>query len=222
MPKPREREGRPRAVRGRRRAESRARYVAREEAQRGGWNLAHIRCGGDCVEENEIADTFPDIGLGLEKPDFLFCLNGQPAIVLETKNAAGFSQEAINEAMGYTDAINATHHYNVNLAVGFSGEEDRGYILEVRFFDGRSWKPLKSNGYELTNIPTKAGRQRAAWAWCPRPRLVNAAIRWIRSRKYHSFQISKPKGVSSYSTPCGPFPRTRRVTASTCWSAANA
>lgn len=96
------------------------------------------------------------MGLGLDKPDFILCRAGQPGLVIETKSEAGRSAAAIAEAIGYADAINATGRHDIRVAVGLSGEEDRGYIVEVRFFDGRAWGPLRSNGYELTNIPTKA------------------------------------------------------------------
>jgi len=58
------------------RAESRARYYIRSQSPQRGWKLSHPSRGGDCLEEQEIIDYFPDIGLGRDKPDFLYCLKG--------------------------------------------------------------------------------------------------------------------------------------------------
>ena len=42
-------------------------------------------------EEQEIEDVFPNIGLAGDKPDFLFCMAGNPTIVVETKNDRTFA-----------------------------------------------------------------------------------------------------------------------------------
>ena len=68
------------------RAESRARYFVRKTLQSKGWNINHPEEGGDLLEEQEVVSYFPKIGLGQKRPDFLVCLNGEPAIVIETKN----------------------------------------------------------------------------------------------------------------------------------------
>jgi len=137
------------------RAESRARYFIRAEAERRGWNVSHTARGGDCLEENEIASHFPDIGLGSDKPDFVFTLAGQPGVVVEAKNEAGKIDAAINEAIGYADLINATKKYRVRIAVGAAGEEDTGFVVVVRVLVGTKWKPLLAHGYEITNIPSR-------------------------------------------------------------------
>ena len=137
------------------RAESRARYYIRAEAEKRGWDTKHVGRGGDFLEENEISNHFPDIGLGLNKPDFLICLAGEPAIVVEAKNEAGKINEAIDEAIDYANQINEAGNFEVKLALGAAGEEDRGFTVEVQFLAEGEWKPLTSNGYELTTIPTK-------------------------------------------------------------------
>ena len=98
-------------ARRRTRAESRARYRIREETTHRGWNLDHVGKAGDCLEENEIVAHFPDMGLGLEKPDFLFCLSGEPAMVVEAKSDQAKLDQAVSEAMAYADLINATERY---------------------------------------------------------------------------------------------------------------
>ncbi|MCI5218934.1 MAG: SAM-dependent methyltransferase [Candidatus Electrothrix sp. LOE2] len=137
------------------RAESRARYYIREQAQKRGWNLQHPSRGGDCLEEQEIANHFPDIGLGLERPDFVFTVHGMPVVVIEAKNTADKIDQAVHEAMGYAENINHNSTYDIKIAVGAAGEETHGFAVEVRYLKGNVWKPLISHGFEITTIPSK-------------------------------------------------------------------
>ena len=97
----------PRRRATRRRAESRARYYIREQAELRGWRTRHPDLGGDTLEEQEIIGAFPDIGLGIDRPDFLLLVRGDPTVVVEAKNEAGKAQEALDGAIEYADAINA-------------------------------------------------------------------------------------------------------------------
>lgn len=139
----------------RKRAESRSRYYIREQAQKRGWKLQHPSRGGDCLEEQEIINHFPDIGLGLDRPDFLFAVNGMPIVVIEAKNTADKIDQAISEAIGYVETINQNSKYDIKIAVGAAGEETHGFVVEVRYLKGNEWKPLISNGFEITTIPAK-------------------------------------------------------------------
>ncbi len=137
------------------RAESRCRYYVREEATRRGWNMKHIAKGGEALEEQEIEAYFPDIGLHGERPDFLFCLSGNPLIVVEAKNTAGKLENAIVEAIEYANKINLTGKYFIPIAIGAAGEEDKGFQLAVWYLRETTWVPLTAHGYELTTFPTK-------------------------------------------------------------------
>ncbi|MDE6066075.1 MAG: N-6 DNA methylase [Duncaniella sp.] len=137
------------------RAESRARYFTRETANKKGWNLAHLEKGGDFLEEQEIISYFPSIGLGLNRPDFLLCINGEPKIIIETKNDFKKGQKAIDEAIEYAETINSTKNFNIKIAVGVAGDEDNGYNVSVRYYKGGYWTPLTAKGFELTAIPSK-------------------------------------------------------------------
>jgi type I restriction-modification system DNA methylase subunit len=137
------------------RAESRARYYIREQAKKRGWNINHPSKGGEILEEQEISDYFTDIGLGLDRPDFLLVKAGLPTVVIEAKNTADKIQQAIDEAVGYANKINANSPYTVKFAVGAAGEENHGFSVEVRYKKGNEWKPLLSRGHEITTIPTR-------------------------------------------------------------------
>ena len=137
------------------RAESRARYYLREQAEKRGWNVNHPSKGGEILEEQEIIDYFKDIGLGLDRPDFLIVKGGLPMIVIETKNSSDKIQQAISEAIDYANIINAKSPYSIKFAVGAAGEENHGFAVEVRFLKGTEWKPLLSRNYEITTIPTR-------------------------------------------------------------------
>ena len=137
------------------RSESRTRYFIREQAQKRGWNTSHISKGGDCLEEQEIVDCFKDIGLGLDRPDFLLVLAGLPGVVIEAKNSADKIDAAISEAITYAETINTKSKYKIQIAVGAAGEESQGFAVAVRFLKGKAWLPLKSKGYEITTIPSR-------------------------------------------------------------------
>ncbi|CAM3749433.1 class I SAM-dependent DNA methyltransferase [Deinococcus frigens] len=137
------------------RSETRARYHIRLEAERRGWNVRHWDNGGDFLEENEILASLGDVGLGLDRPDFLIALNGDPIMVVEAKNNLSLINLAIKEAVEYADTINSDGKYKIKIAVGAAGDDDDGFAVEVRFFDGSAWAELKSHGYALTNIPSR-------------------------------------------------------------------
>ena len=137
-----------------RRAESRCRYYVRELASQRGWDTRHTQRGGQVLEEQEIASHFPDIGLGLERPDFLFCYSGSPAIVVEAKNEAGKLGLAVAEAVEYADQIRKAGRYDIRIAVGAAGDPDVGFELAAKYRGKRGWVPLKAHGFELTSFPT--------------------------------------------------------------------
>ena len=136
------------------RAEARCRYLVREIAQLKGWNTKHPQSGGNFLEEQEISSFFPNSGLGLTKPDFLVCKEFTPLIVVEAKNELSKINDALSEAIEYAETINNNGTYNVFIATGVAGEEDNGYVFKTVFFDGHTWVPLQSHGYELTSFPS--------------------------------------------------------------------
>ncbi|MEA5620608.1 N-6 DNA methylase [Cronbergia sp. UHCC 0137] len=136
-------------------AESRARYYIRQEANKRGWNIAHVSRGGDFLEENEIEAYFPNIGLSGTKPDFLICFNHEPLIIVEAKNEPSKIDQAIREAIEYAEAINSTQKYNIKFAVGAAGQEDTGFIVGVKYKTNDGWFTLTSSQQELTTIPSK-------------------------------------------------------------------
>jgi len=123
-----------------------------------------VSAGGDCLEENEIKSHFGGIGLGLTKPDFLFCLGGEPAMVVEAKNEVGLLATAIGEAISYANEINGHGRHYIRLAVGAAGEEDAGFAVEARFLTETGWVPLSSYGHELTAFPSKREAEQAVSA----------------------------------------------------------
>ncbi len=137
------------------RAESRARYFVRKTLQSKGWNINHLEDGGDLLEEQEIISYFPKIGLGAKRPDFLLCMNGEPAIVIETKNDFRKYSSAIDEAVEYCELINLTERYNVRIAIGVAGEDKNGFIVKIKYFKDGHWMPLTSKDNEVTAILSK-------------------------------------------------------------------
>jgi len=136
------------------RAESRTRYFVRNISAKRGWDVGHVQKNGNFLEEQEIVDFFPKIGLGLNRPDFLVCRDSEPIMVVEAKNDFKKIHEAIEEATEYANTINANSTYSVKIAVGVAGEDDNGYQVEVKYLKNGMWCALKSFGYELTTIPS--------------------------------------------------------------------
>lgn len=137
------------------RAESRARYFVRKTLQSKGWNINHPEEGGDLLEEQEVVSYFPKIGLGQKRPDFLVCLNGEPAIVIETKNEFKKYDSAINEAVEYCEIINSHHKHSVKIAIGVAGEDNSGYIVKIKYLKDGKWSSLTSRDNEVTAIISK-------------------------------------------------------------------
>jgi type I restriction enzyme M protein len=137
------------------RSESRTRYFIRTQAAKRGWSVHHPNKNGDCLEEQEITNYFVDIGLGLDKPDFLFLLNRLPCMIIEAKNEIAKIDLALQQAMEYAEKINRHSSDTIRIIVGVAGEEDFGFSVVVRFLKNGVWKPLTSLGYELTTIPSK-------------------------------------------------------------------
>lgn len=137
------------------RAESRARYFVRKTLQSKGWNINHLEDGGDLLEEQEVISYFPGIGLGAKRPDFLVCLNGNPAIVIETKNDFKKYNSAIDEAIEYCEIINSTQRYNVHIAIGVAGEDKSGYIVKIKYLKDGIWTLLTSRDNEVTALLSK-------------------------------------------------------------------
>lgn len=137
------------------RSESRARYFTRQIAADKGWNLSHPQNNGDLLEEQEVADFLPGTALGAKKPDFLLCLNGEPAIVIETKNSYRKINEAVSQAISYCDKINQNGRYKVKIAIGVAGDESTGCIVTVMYLKDGEWSYLKSKGNPLTAILSK-------------------------------------------------------------------
>ncbi len=142
------------------RAEARTRYYCREESKRLGWDVRHPSKGGSFLEEQEVVDHFPELKecLGLDKPDFLVLHDGVPSLVIETKSKFEDINRAIDEAIGYSNAISKV--YPVRLAVGIAGTPDTAIQVRV-LYKKRSWIALTSNGYQLTQIPTPEELQTA-------------------------------------------------------------
>lgn len=138
-----------------RRAEARTRYFTRTQSQKRGWNISHPSKKGDVLEEQEITNYFPKIGLGQEKPDFVYLLQGEPCMVIEAKNDLKKIDQAVSEAIEYAEKINEAKKFNIKIIVGVAGEEDNGYLVTIKYLTKGKWKPLVSNGFPITTIPSK-------------------------------------------------------------------
>lgn len=135
-------------------SESRARYFVRHTAIEKGWDVRHPQRGGNVLEEQE-CNYFPNLGLGLLRPDFIFCVSGIPVMIVETKNDISKSAESIKQAEYYCNLINETGNYHINIAVGIAGNSDYGYSVIVKYYKKTGWTDLNAKGYPLTALPSQ-------------------------------------------------------------------
>jgi type I restriction enzyme M protein len=144
-----------------RRTEARTRYYCRDEAKRLGWNTAHPKQGGAFLEENEFVQYLPSFSkvLGHERPDFVVLVSQKPVMVIEAKAELARMETAVNEAMYYADKMRSIA--DIRIAVGICGSAESGVQVQVRFHTGKSWVPLTSHGFALTQIPSPEELQTA-------------------------------------------------------------
>ena len=122
-------------------SEQRARQVAVELLKVRGWNTNPSNKSGQTLEENEYKNVehLEKIFKGKSKsgkgdgyPDFLLvnsCIGLKPLLILETKASAAQAQEAINDAIHYSNACNKNSH-DV-LCVGVAGGEKELDVLTI-------------------------------------------------------------------------------------------
>lgn len=77
-------------------------------------------------------------------------------MVIECKNDYKKSEEAIEQAIDYCNKINALGKYEVKIAVGVSGEQDHGFIVNCKYLLDGVWADLTSKGNAITAIPSKS------------------------------------------------------------------
>ena len=145
------------AVVATKRAEARSRYFTREEAKRLGWNVDHPNNGGQFLEEQEVVDFFPELSatLGQDKPDFVALGEDDKAcLVIECKSDAKALDKGIQEAIDYTESINACRGFDVRLAACVAGSPDRRIFIRTSFRLDDKWVALTSFGFPLTQLPT--------------------------------------------------------------------
>lgn len=140
------------------RAESRARYYTRDEAQRLGWNVRHPSNGGNFLEEQEIVDFFAPLRPALAggRPDFgIVTPDGLLSAIVECKNEYRDLDTAVAEAIEYAGAMNRIPGFSIRCAVGIAGTPDSLVRTRVVFrLDDDRWVPLTSHEYALTQLPT--------------------------------------------------------------------
>ncbi len=103
---------------------------------------------GECLAEPRIAEK-----LGQTKPENIVKLLETTYYVIESKSNRNQIEQALNEAeKDYANKINRSRHISVKIISGVAGNDADGYIIKSKFLVGNRFKPIISNGKELTSL----------------------------------------------------------------------
>lgn len=105
---------------------------------------------GECLEEPRISET-----LKQTKPENIVKVSETEYYVIEAKAKRNQIETAVNEAeKDYANKINTSKHIKARLISGVAGDETDGYVIKSKFLVNGKFKPILSNGKELTSLIT--------------------------------------------------------------------
>jgi len=103
---------------------------------------------GECLEDSRICEM-----LKQTKPENIVKLSETEYYVIEAKANRNQIEQALEEAQDdYAKVINKSRHIKAKIVSGIAGNESDGYIIKSRFLVGSKFKPVISNGKELTSL----------------------------------------------------------------------
>lgn len=97
-------------------------------------------------------------GDGLGIPEAILVDDDRPLLVVETKALSDAIEQAVEDVVGYADALIAEGHYP--LAVALAGTEADEFQLRVLKRDGSRWTPVTYDGHPINWIPSKEDARR--------------------------------------------------------------
>lgn len=139
-----------------RRSEVDAYVFIREDLRRLGWRVKNPVQSGDgqvytqteCLDEPRIAEQ-----LKQAHPENIVKLADTNYYVIEAKAKRDQIDQAIREAeKDYADPINKSKHIVARIISGVAGNDTDGYLVKSKFLVNGAFKPILSNGKELTGL----------------------------------------------------------------------
>ncbi len=128
----------------------------KEDLKNLGWNPKNparskeaqgIYTQGECLDEPRIAEQ-----LGQTKPENIVKISETEFYVIEVKANRNQIDLSIEEAQDYATKINKSKHIAVKIISGIAGNDSDGYIVRSKVLMNGKFKPIISNGKELTSL----------------------------------------------------------------------
>jgi len=96
--------------------------------------------------------------LGLDKPENVIKVTESVLCVIEAKRDRNQLDQALTEAIGYANKINAGRNLKARFVTGVAGNDVDGYLVATRYLTASGFQPITINGKPLSSLlsPTVA------------------------------------------------------------------
>lgn len=103
---------------------------------------------GECLAEPRIAEQ-----LGQTKPENIVKVSETEYYIIESKSDRSQTETALKEAeQDYAIKVNKSKHISAKIISGIGGNDTDGYIIKSKFLLNGKFRPIISNGKELTSL----------------------------------------------------------------------
>lgn len=122
-----------------------------------GWDTRSPMRGGVVYTQHEFYrhDPLLTAALGSKAPEDIILIpwDGGPRYwIVEAKRGHQQKDEALREAQGYADRINAQAPGTARFATGIAGTPDASFYVSTTYWTGSEWQPVSINNYETTGF----------------------------------------------------------------------
>lgn len=87
-----------------------------------------------------------------EKPENVIKLSESAFWVIEAKREHRQIEQAVQEAIDYSQKINQSKSIRVKIISGVAGNQADSYFIKSRFFNGKEFLPIRINGKEISGL----------------------------------------------------------------------
>ena len=122
-----------------------------------GWDTRNPRRGGAVYTQGEFRKHDPTLtdALGKQTPENIVIIpwDGGPRYwLIEAKRQHRQLEQALQEAKGYADRVNAHAPGLARFATGIAGTPAQSFLVATAYWDGYDWHTVSINNYETTGF----------------------------------------------------------------------
>ena len=122
-----------------------------------GWDTKSPTRDGDVYWQREFYnhDQLLTTALDMKSPENIVLVpydNRNQYWVIEAKKDPKKLDEAVSEAIDYSEEINAVYPASARFASGVAGSPDDTFYVCTKFFDGKEWREVRINDYETSGF----------------------------------------------------------------------